>query len=111
MEVRKVFQNDLEQIEDERLKKSMLDGLVFAKNGLIARNAGDAVTYTTSLLLKQGIIPKFTTGGEVRQLATEDFMNTYKERVDILIKKEQKNKLVFVTLDKLIQKWYKCKAN
>ena len=25
MEVRKVFQNDLEQIEDERLKKSMLE--------------------------------------------------------------------------------------
>ena len=92
MEKGRVFKNELEQAHYERLKESMHNGLVFAENNTIADQIKDTVAQVTSLMLNQGISPRFTSGGDIWRLASEAFLSEDRKRIEVLIKAVRKRR-------------------
>ena len=93
METEKGFKNQLEQEHYEIMMASMYTGLVFTENGLNINGRRDVIADMTSIFLKEGIVPKFTTGGEIAEVVTEDFTKKYRDRIFALVeKKKRKNK-------------------
>jgi hypothetical protein len=93
MEKKRNFQNEQDKKEYERLKTAMHSGLIYAEGGYVATGVRNAVMHITSLLLVQGIAPKFSSGGDVWKSATEDFLETDKKRIEALIKMVKKKKI------------------
>ena len=93
METERSFKNQSEQEHYEILMTSMHYGLVFTENEIKVDARKDIIAHMTSIFLREGIVPKFTTGGEIAEAATEDFFDKYRDRILALVKKkEEKSK-------------------
>ena len=86
MENQRIFNTESERRQYDAQLNSMYEGLVFTENGMSLRSRGDVIAHMTSIFLKQGIEPKFTSGGEIAIAASRDFANRYRKRIDALIK-------------------------